>query len=204
LRWGKRVLDTFIAGISVLIALPLLAACAVAVRLGSPGPIFFRQWRVGQYGRAIRVFKFRSMVHNPQFLGLSVSVAGDLRITSVGRLLRRLKFDEFPQLFNVLRGDMSLVGPRPELAEYVALYTFEQKRVLQLKPGITSAASIANTDEELELAQQPDPKAFYTQVLMPRKLNLDLAYLSEVSLKRDLILILETAAKIWAKTLRRT
>ena len=193
-RSGKRLLDIAGAIIGLTIAFPLLAVCAVAVRLSSPGPILFRQRRVGIGGSAFELLKFRTMISGSA--GPRITVAGDPRITSIGTLLRRYKLDELPQLINVLKGEMSMVGPRPELAEYVAAYTREQRRVLACKPGITSPASLAFIDEEQVLAKQADRSGYYTRVLLPRKLEIDLTYCRRMSLAADIEIIARTARRL--------
>ena len=196
LRCGKRCLDFLAAVIGLVVTSPLLLACAVAVRLDSREPVFFRQWRIGQHGWSFQVIKLRTMVHKPDQKGLRVTTSGDPRITRVGRWLRRTKIDEIPQLFNVLWGEMSLVGPRPEVPEIVAAYSEEQRRVLQLKPGMTGPASLAFIDEEETLANQDNHEEFYLRCLMPQKLELDLAYCDSVTFLGDLILILRTVGKL--------
>lgn len=194
MRSGKRLLDIAGAIIGFTFAFPLLALCAVAIRLNSPGPIFFRQRRVGIGGRAFELLKFRTMISGST--GPRITAAGDPRITSIGVLLRRYKLDELPQLINVYRGEMSLVGPRPELAEYVAVYNREQRRVLSCKPGVTSPASLIFIDEEQVLAEQMDRSGYYTRVLLPQKLEIDLAYCRRMSLFVDLEIIARTARQL--------
>ncbi len=188
---GKRTFDVVAAGLGTLVLAPLLAGVAVAVKLDG-GPAFYRQERIGRDGRPFRMWKFRTMVPNAERLGPQLTVAGDRRITRVGRWLRRSKVDELPQLLNVLAGDMSLVGPRPEVARYVALYTPAQRRVLSLRPGITDPASIRYRDEERELAAASDPEAHYVAHVMPEKIRLNLAYAERASVLRDVGVILST------------
>jgi len=152
-----------------------------------------RGWRVGRDGQIFRIFKFRSMVVRAERSGRAITTAGDQRVTRVGRLLRRTKLDELPQLLNVLRGEMSLVGPRPEHPNYVRLYTPEQRHVLCVRPGITGAASVRFRNEE-ELLRGDDPEALYRDVVMPEKLRMELEYLEHRSFWTDLRLILETVA----------
>jgi len=196
-HWGKRVLDLGLSLPATLLLMPAFAICGLAVMCDSPGPVLFRQWRVGRDRRPIQVLKFRTMFHAKSPLSTRLTVGGDPRVTRVGRFLRKFKLDELPQLINVIRGEMSLVGPRPEVEEYVATYDSEQARVLQLKPGITGAASIVYTDEEAELARQADSEQYYRDVLMPRKLQLELSYAREMSLVKDLELIIRTALKLF-------
>jgi lipopolysaccharide/colanic/teichoic acid biosynthesis glycosyltransferase len=171
---------------------PVLAAIAAAIKLDTPGTVFYRQERVGRAGVPFRIWKFRTMVAGAASLGSALTVGDDSRITEVGRLLRRFKLDELPQLANVLTGEMSLVGPRPEVPRYVALYTEAQRRVLDLVPGITDPASIAYRDEATLLAQRPDPEAAYVQEIMPDKIRLNLEYAGRASVRSDLGLIWRT------------
>lgn len=196
LSFGKPLLDRFASALGLLIASPLLAAAAIAVRLDSAGPVLFRQKRVGREGRLFEIFKFRTMVDRPDRPGLRITASDDARITRVGRWLRKTKLDELPQLFNVLRGDMSLVGPRPEVPEYVAAYDAAQASVLQLRPGITGPASITFLDEEKVLAERQDKESFYLHSLLPQKLALDLRYVENVNFLNDTLLILATLAKL--------
>jgi lipopolysaccharide/colanic/teichoic acid biosynthesis glycosyltransferase len=171
---------------------PVLAAIAAAIKLDTPGTVFYRQERVGRGGVPFRIWKFRTMVAGAASLGSALTVGDDSRITEVGRLLRRFKLDELPQLANVLTGEMSLVGPRPEVPRYVELYTEAQRRVLDLVPGITDPASIAYRDEATLLAQRPDPEAAYVQEIMPDKIRLNLEYAGRASVRSDLGLIWRT------------
>ena len=177
----------------LLLTSPLLLAAGVAVRLSSPGPILYRGRRVGIGGAPFEMLKFRTMVVGADRRGPAVTLGGDDRVTSVGRILRRTKLDELPQLWNVLRGDMALVGPRPEHPDYVALYTPEQRRVLSVRPGVTGAGSVAYRHEEGHL-QGPDAELRYREVLLPAKLALELDYLERRSLLLDLRLVLATVA----------
>ncbi|MBV8552852.1 MAG: sugar transferase [Acidobacteriaceae bacterium] len=202
-RWGKRVLDLCVALPSLLLLLPVFFFCAVAVGLDSRGPILFRHIRVGRFGRPFRLLKFRTMVHQAAGKGSNLTVSGDPRITRSGQYLRRSKLDEIPQLLNVIAGHMSLVGPRPEVPEYVALYNPEQAAVLQMRPGITGAASVVFDNEELELSRHPLPHEYYVRTLMPRKLALDLSYASAMCFKTDVKLLASTARKILGAGLER-
>jgi lipopolysaccharide/colanic/teichoic acid biosynthesis glycosyltransferase len=196
-RFGKRVFDFIGAAAALVIAAPFLLLCALAVRLESRGPIFFRQWRVGQNGKPFRMIKFRSMVPGADKQGLKITASGDPRITKVGRILRRSKMDELPQLFNVLRGEMSLVGPRPEVPEYTAKYSLDERKVLEVKPGITGPASLAHIDEEQLLAGRTDKEHFYVSTIMRRKLQIDLAYCRQVSFREDAKNLLWTAGALF-------
>lgn len=193
-RIGKRIFDTLAALIGLVVLSPILLVCAGAVRLDSPGPIVFRQRRVGRYGKTFRIFKFRTMIDRRRKGGPSLTASGDARITRVGKILRKTKLDEIPQLLNVVRGEMSLVGPRPEVPEYTMQYTPEEWTVLAVRPGITGPASLAFVNEERLLASAANPEEFYVTTIMRQKLQLDLAYCRKVSFFEDARIILHTAA----------
>ncbi len=188
-RAGKRWLDAAAAFVGLIAMSPLFLLVALAIKITSRGPVFFRQVRVGQFGKTFRIFKFRSMHVVTNADESLLTAAGDSRITAVGRLLRRTKADEFAQLLNVLAGDMSLVGPRPEVPKYVAAYSEEERQVLLAKPGITGPAAVKFVNEEELLAGQPDIDTFYLNTLLPAKLALDLAYCANVRLLEDLKII---------------
>lgn len=191
-----RLIDVLAAAAGLLILSPLLLALALWVKLSSPGPIFYRARRVGRGGQLFHLYKFRTMVADADRQGPGITTAGDSRITPVGRFLRRTKLDELPQLLNVLNGEMSLVGPRPEDPRYVALYNAEQQRVLQVRPGITSPASLQYRNES-ELLRGRDWETVYTQEILPHKLALELDYLQKRSVWRDLGLIGQTVLSLW-------
>ena len=192
----KRIFD-LVASTLVLVALsPITLIIALAVRLDSPGPIFYRARRVGQHGKLFTLYKFRSMVAEADKQGPGITAAGDARVTRVGRVLRRAKLDELPQLFNVLRGEMSLVGPRPEDPRYVALYTPEQREVLQVRPGITSPASVRYRNEEAVLVGD-DWEKTYIEEVMPAKLMVDLEYVRSTGLWRDVVILWRTFLALW-------
>ncbi|MFZ0635194.1 MAG: sugar transferase [Candidatus Acidiferrales bacterium] len=197
-RAGKRAFDVACAVFGLIVLAPLLAAVAIAVKLSSRGPIFFRQERVGRYGRLFSIVKFRTMTARAAESGPRITSSGDPRITSFGRFLRRYKLDESPQLWNVLRGDMSFVGPRPELASYVALYSPAQAEVLTVRPGITDTASLAYRHEEELLAMHPEPERFYSREILPRKLDYNLEYIGAMSFATDLKLIFRTLKSVFA------
>ncbi|MGA9800298.1 MAG: sugar transferase [Terriglobales bacterium] len=191
---GKRWLDAAVAGVGLTVVLPLMAVIAVAVRLTSSGPVLFRQRRVGREGKLFEILKFRTMVHRPQGDGPGVTRKGDARVTAMGRILRRVKLDELPQLFNVLRGDMSLVGPRPDLPEFCQAVRPEQQRVFALRPGITGWATLHFRDEEKILAAVPEGETthYYVEHILSQKTELDLAYADRASFTGDLKIILRT------------
>ena len=188
----KRTVDVMAAGGGLVLLAPVLVLLALMVKWTSPGPVFFGQERVGRGGRNFRILKFRTMVADAERRGLHITAGGDPRITPVGRFLRRYKMDELPQLWNVLAGDMSLVGPRPEVAKYVALYSPEQRRVLEVRPGITDPASLAYRHEEALLAQAADPERFYVETVMPAKLRINLDYINHRTFVRDFAVLLRT------------
>ncbi len=187
----RRALDAVAASCGLVVLSPLLLTVALLVKLGSPGPVFFRGKRIGRKGELFRVYKFRTMVTDAARRGPGITAAGDPRVTRVGRFLRRTKLDEFPQLINVLRGDMSLVGPRPEDPRYVALYTAEQRRVLNVRPGITSPASV-RFRHEADMLQGEDWESIYREKVLPAKLQIELDYLGRRSVWRDLGVVAQT------------
>jgi lipopolysaccharide/colanic/teichoic acid biosynthesis glycosyltransferase len=183
----KRWFDISISATLLLLLAPLGLLLAAAIKLDSPGPVFFRQERVGRYGKTFRIHKFRTMVVDAASHGPAITVGQDARITRLGAWLRRSKLDELAQLIDVLRGDMSLVGPRPEVPKYVALYPPElRERVLSVRPGITDPVSLAHADESDELARATDPERYYVDVVMPRKLRAAAAYAQHATLFTDL------------------
>jgi lipopolysaccharide/colanic/teichoic acid biosynthesis glycosyltransferase len=193
IRFGKPMFDTIGASVALVIAGPILCLSALAVRLESRGSVFFRQWRVGQNGKPFQVIKLRTMIHGADKQGPKITASGDPRVTRVGRFLRRTKLDELPQLFNVLRYEMSLVGPRPEVPEYTLKYTLAERKVLDVKPGITGPASVAHINEEQLLASHTDKEHFYVTTIMRRKLQIDLAYCDNINFFEDIKNILQTA-----------
>lgn len=193
----KRLFDLLCATVGMLILFPLFIVVPVIIRADSVGPVFFRQVRVGRNGSLFRIFKFRTMAAANTNQGLGITAAGDARITRVGACLRKYKLDELPQLFNVIFGDMSLVGPRPELPVYVALYPPDVRDVvLSVRPGITDLASIEFRDESELLGAADDPEQFYIIHVMPKKLELYMRYVEERSLLFDIGLILRTLASL--------
>ena len=188
----KRLFDILLSGIGLLIISPLFLIVAIWIKLDSPGPIFYRQVRVGRYNKDFRIFKFRSMRIGSD-KGSLVTIGGrDPRITRSGYFIRKFKIDELPQLINVLVGDMSLVGPRPEVRHYVNYWTEEQMHVLDVRPGITDPASIKFRNENELLAQTEDPEKYYIEVIMQEKIKLYLDYVKKNSLCYDIKLIFQT------------
>ena len=193
----KRMLDLLAAAAGLVLIAPVLLLIAIAVKLDSPGPVLFRQERVGRHGAPFRIRKFRTMVQDAPKLGGAITVGRDPRITRVGHWLRRYKLDELPQLVDVLIGDMSLVGPRPEVPRYVALYPAGiRERVLSVRPGITDNASLAFIDENARLAGAEDPEKEYVERILPHKLGLYLDYVDNQSFGRDVSILLRTALRI--------
>ena len=192
----RRVLDVAVSATVLVLLAPLLAAIALLVKLDSRGPVLFAQMRVGRGCAPFRLLKFRTMTTDAPARGPSLTVGADPRITRVGAVLRRYKLDELPQFANVLRGDMSLVGPRPEVPGYVALYTEEQRRVLAQRPGITDPASLAYHDEASLLGEFDDPERAYREQVLPKKLAISLDYLARRTVASDLCVLAETALRM--------
>lgn len=199
-RTGKRWFDASCSLIGLIVLSPLFLLLALAIKLSSRGSVFFRQVRIGRNERPFRIFKFRTMVENGSSHGPPLTAAGDSRITAIGRWLRRTKADELPQLINVLLGQMSLVGPRPEVPTYIATYSPTQKAIFLIRPGITGPATNSFANEEDLLADQSDPEGFYISTIIPAKLLMDLNYSQEITLFQDLRNISLTIAKVFGKT----
>ena len=188
----KRVFDIIASGLGLIVLSPLFLILAIWIKLDSKGPVFYRQVRVGQYNKDFRIFKFRSMKIGSD-KGSLVTIGGhDPRITRSGYFIRKYKFDELPQLINVFIGDMSLVGPRPEVRHYVDYWTSEQMHVLDVRPGITDPASIKFRNENELMEQADDPERFYIDVIMQEKLKLYLEYVNNHSFLGDIGLIFKT------------
>ena len=192
----KRAMDVLVSGGALLVIWPVLLLIALAIKIDDPGPVFYCQVRVGRGGKPFRIFKFRTMVVDADKKGLSITVGQDKRITRMGALLRKTKLDELAQLLNVFTGDMSFVGPRPEVQRYVDLYTPYQRQVLLVRPGITDYASIAYRNENDLLAGADDPERMYIEEIMPAKIELNMKYLREISPIADLRLIFGTIAAV--------
>ena len=194
--WAKRSFDFSVAAIGLVLLAPMLVLIALTVKLCSPGPALYRGIRVGLCGKLFSMLKFRTMVVNAESLGGSATAADDQRLTSIGKFLRRYKLDELPQLLNVLAGDMSLVGPRPEVPKYVNLYSPEEQAILKVRPGVTDWASIWNSNEAAVLEGSRDPEKSYEELIRPTKLALQLLYVRNHSLLIDLKILLHTGLKL--------
>lgn len=192
----KRVFDIVFSIIGLIIMLIPMIIISIIIKLQSDGPVFFRQIRVGRYNKDFEILKFRTMVVDAEQKGMQITVGKDPRITKIGSFLRKTKLDEFPQLINVLKGEMSFVGPRPEVRHYVDMYNEEQKQVLLIRPGITDRASITFRDEANVLAKSKNPEETYIHEIMPKKLKYNLEYIRSFSVMTDIRLILETLRKI--------
>lgn len=199
MRKGKRIFDLIWTIIGFFILSPLFLVIMLIIKLEDGGPVFFRQERIGYKGKPFIIYKFRTMIVDADKKGSLITVGKDPRITKVGYWLRKTKLDELPQLFNVLKGEMSLVGPRPEVARYVNLYTEAQKKVLDLIPGMTDFASIEYIDENEILARSEKPEEVYINEIMPKKIELNLKYASNISLWNDFLIIVKTFLKLFTR-----
>lgn len=199
---ARRLLDLLIAIPATIFLSPFFALLAVWIKFDSRGPAFFLQERVGRGGHLFRIFKFRTMVVDAEQRGTQITIGRDPRITRSGHFLRKYRFDELPQLLNVLKGEMSIVGPRPEVPRYVAMYTNEQRQILAYRPGITSPASIAFSNESEIIAQHlsssnpTDPETFYRTELMPAKIGKDLLYSRQATVWSDCLIIARTVVRL--------
>ena len=191
----KRIFDFICSTLGLIVLSPVLIAIAIKIKTGSDGPVFFKQIRVGEKNKEFEILKFRTMVVDAEKLGRQITVGNDNRITKIGAFLRKYKLDELPQLINVFKGDMSLVGPRPEVPRYVKLYNEEQRKVLEVKPGITDLASIRYRDENDLLGEAENPDDFYINTIMPDKLALNLEYINKNNVFFDIYIILKTIIK---------
>lgn len=191
----KRIFDITLSLLGLILLLPFMLIIAILIKIDSKGSVFFKQVRVTKNGREFKIFKYRTMrVGSDKYS--QITVGKDDRITKIGLFLRKYKLDEIPQLINVFIGDMSLVGPRPEVPKYVALYTEEQREILKVRAGITDYASIEFSNENDILADEADPEKAYIEKIMPRKIELNKKYLSEISVITDIKIILLTIEKI--------
>jgi len=197
---AKRWFDIVLASLGLLLLSPLLLAIAVWIKLDSTGPVLFRQERVGRFGVPFRIRKFRTMRVDAPALGPQLTVGADPRITRAGRVLRAAKLDELPQLIDVLAGTMSLVGPRPEVPRYVAMYPPALRdKVLSVRPGITDPASIEYRDESTLLARAADPERVYVEQVLPAKLQFAAQYVDRMSLRTDVHVIVATLRALWVR-----
>jgi lipopolysaccharide/colanic/teichoic acid biosynthesis glycosyltransferase len=193
----KRGLDVSVAAVALIVATPVIMGLALWIWIAEGRPVFYRSRRVGERGRAFDLWKLRTMMPDANHSSRgSVTIADDPRITPTGHVLRSWKLDELPQLLNVLLGDLSLVGPRPEVPDYVALYTPEQRQILRYRPGITSPGTLAFVDEAVVLARSPDPARAYLDDVMLEELRMDLAYMQSATFFSDLRVLFSTAAAL--------
>lgn len=192
----QRIFDLIVSGLLLVALSPLFLASMIWIRLDSSGPIFFLQERVGRHGRRFKIYKFRTMVTDAELRGAQITIGEDPRITRSGRLLRHYRIDELPQLLNVLKGDMSIVGPRPEVPHYVDEYTPEQREILSFRPGMTSPATVSLTGESILLGEQSDPESFYREHLIPVKISTDLEYSRKAGFISDVTVLLTTVRKL--------
>lgn len=188
----KRLFDILFSFIGIIFLLPLLILIIILIKMTTKGPFLYKQIRVGKHNKDFIIFKFRTMIDDAEKLGLLTVGERDSRITKIGYYLRKSKLDELPQIANILVGDMSFVGPRPEVRKYVELYTHTQMKVLDVRPGITDLASIEFRDENKILGKQEDPDNYYINIIMPRKLQINLDYLQKRNLMKDIGLIFKT------------
>ena len=188
----KRVFDMIASFLGLILLIPLFAVLALLIKIRMPGPVLFCQQRTGRHGRAFTIYKFRTMIVDHQ--GSTISVRGESRITPLGEKLRKYKLDELPELWNVLKGDMSFVGPRPDVPEYYQRLKGNAKQILELRPGITGPASLKYIDEEEILASQPDPQKYNDEVIWPDKVRINLEYYHHRSFFGDLRIIFRTIA----------
>ncbi|ELC8427787.1 sugar transferase [Clostridium perfringens] len=197
LNIAKRTFDLFFSLIGIIITIPIFILVSIMIKLTSKGTIIFKQERVGKNKKIFYIYKFRTMTDcDDRASDRQVTVINDQRITRIGRILRKYKIDELPQLYNVLKGDMSFVGPRPEVKKYVKFYEEEYDEILKIKPGITDLASIEYIDENTIISKYSDPEKVYIEEVLPKKLMLNKRYIEEMSIKNDILLILKTIKKI--------
>ncbi|MDL1957544.1 MAG: sugar transferase [Candidatus Desulfofervidus auxilii] len=196
---AKRIFDIIASGVGLIVLSPLMLIIAYLIKKEDGGPVFYRGVRVGKYGKPFRIYKFRTMVVDAEKIGGPSTADDDPRITRVGKILRKYKLDELPQLINVLKGEMSIVGPRPEVQFYVDMFTEEEKDILSVKPGITDWASLWNPDEGAILAGSPDPEKTYMEKIRPTKIRLQLKYVKERSFWIDLKIIALTILTVITK-----
>ena len=192
----KRLFDIVFSLLGLMLTTPILLILAILIKREDGGPVFYRGVRVGRHGKLFRIFKFRTMVVNAEKIGGSSTADDDPRITKIGKFIRKYKLDELPQLINVLKGEMSFVGPRHEVQHYVNMYTNEEKAILNVKPGITDWASMWNSDEGAILAGSTDAEKTYIEKIRPEKIRLQLKYVKERSFWVDVIIVFQTLFKL--------
>jgi lipopolysaccharide/colanic/teichoic acid biosynthesis glycosyltransferase len=195
-RYGKRVFDLILSIPSIIILSPVFLISALLIKIETPGPVSFNQERIGREGRPFNLYKFRTMVKNASSIGPSVTPANDERITRAGRLLRKFKVDEMLQIFNIVKGDMSVIGPRPELRKYVDEFKDDYREILRIKPGMTDYALIAFRNEEEILSKFDNVEEGYVKEIMPEKIKLYRKYLNEMSLRTDIRIFFGTIMEI--------
>ncbi|WP_281950374.1 sugar transferase [Nitrosophilus kaiyonis] len=195
-QYIKRLIDFILSLIGLILLLPVFIIIAMLIKNEDGGSIFFKQIRVGQNGKFFKIYKFRTMVENAEKIGAQVTKGNDPRITKIGKFLRKYKLDELPQLINVLKGDMSLVGPRPEVPKYVKAYKKEYEDILKVKPGITDYAALEYIDEEKVLKDAKNTEKVYLENILPEKIKYYQKYIHDISFLTDLKLILRTIAEI--------
>ena len=196
LKYGKDIFDRVCAVIGLVLLMPVFLLIIVAIKIDSPGSAFYRQKRAGRDNKEFDLLKFRSMVADAAKIGPQVTKGGDPRITRVGKILRDYKLDELPQLLNVIKGEMSIVGPRPEVGKYVEIFWQDYQKILSIKPGITDYAALTFHNEEEILAKYPDLEQGYIEEVLPKKISLYYHYLSNVSFYEDLRIIFITLYRI--------
>ncbi len=201
MSYSKRLIDILLAVIGLAFIWPILFVCAVAVKLSSPGPVLYLGKRTGRYGVPFKIFKFRSMREDAERTGGTTTGKNDTRITSAGKFLRKYKLDELPQLFNVLRGEMSFVGPRPEVAEYTEMYSVEEQEILSVRPGITDLSSLTFSDLQSHVGSE-DPDEAFRRYVLPQKNRLRLKYAREHTILMDFIILMKTVLLVVAKPLK--
>lgn len=195
----KRIFDFCVSLVMSIVFLPIFLILAIAIKLDSPGSVMFRQERITTYGKTFRIYKFRTMVANAESLGTQVTVNNDMRVTKVGKFLRKYRLDETPQIFNILKGEMSFVGTRPEVKRYVDAYTEEMYATLLLPAGVTSLASIYYKDEERLLAEADNANETYINEILPQKMKYNLKYIEDFSFWNDIKLMFKTVAAVLGK-----
>jgi lipopolysaccharide/colanic/teichoic acid biosynthesis glycosyltransferase len=195
--FGKRVFDIVVSFLILAVLSPFFLLLALAIKLDSKGPVFYRQVRVGRFNKDFKIFKFRTMVQNADRIGPLLTMGEDPRVTRVGRFIRKCRLDEFSQLLNVLGGSMSLVGPRPEVRKYVDVYTPEYMATLLVRPGITATSSIAFKDEDKLLNSGSNPEQIYVEQILPPKMALNLEYIKKISVLNDIKIMFQTVAAVF-------